>query len=67
MGLNKVAKAIAGGVTAGASAVAAALAAGNGHIDASGWGVVIAAAVAGFFTVWHTPNAPAEAPKPPAP
>lgn len=53
--LAKVAKAVIGGVVAGAGALGTALA--DGVITGSEWGLVLSASIAAALAVWATPNA----------
>ena len=55
MNLDKIAKAIVGGLAAGAAALGTALS--DGHVTGTEWGVVIAAVLGGLAAVWATPNA----------
>lgn len=52
--MDKYAKAIMGGLTAGLSALGTALA--DGQVAATEWVVVAAAVVAGLGLVWGVPN-----------
>ena len=56
--MDKIAKAIAGALSAAGAALLTAMA--DGGVTATEWVVIAIAAVGGFAAVWATPNAPAE-------
>lgn len=58
--MDKIAKAIAGALTAMGAALLTALS--DGAVTATEWVIVGLAAVGAFGAVWATPNAPAEKP-----
>jgi len=54
--IDEMAKAIFGSIVASLTAAGAALAAGNGNIDAEGWVAISAAFFATFSAVYFVPN-----------